>query len=40
MRSFTGGYAAVFFNAKFPGFATDVHGLIVVDGECFVDCVR
>jgi arginine decarboxylase len=28
------------FNAKFPGFATDVHGLIVVDGECFVDCVR
>jgi arginine decarboxylase len=28
------------FNAKFPGFATDVHGLIAVDGECFVDCVR
>jgi arginine/lysine/ornithine decarboxylase len=28
------------FNAKFPGFATDVHGLIVVDGECFVDCVK
>ncbi len=28
------------FNAKFPGFATDVHGLIVIDGECFVDCVR
>jgi arginine/lysine/ornithine decarboxylase len=28
------------FNAKFPGFVTDVHGLIVVNGECFVDCVR
>jgi arginine/lysine/ornithine decarboxylase len=28
------------FNAKFPGFATDVHGLIVVNGECFVDCVK
>jgi arginine decarboxylase len=28
------------FNRKFPGFATDVHGLIVINGECFVDCVR
>ncbi len=28
------------FNAKFPGFATDVHGLIVVNSECFVDCVK
>jgi arginine decarboxylase len=32
------------FNARFPGFETDIHGLVEdeVDGELryFVDCVR
>jgi arginine decarboxylase len=32
------------FNQKFPGFDTDIHGLVekVVDGEnqYYVDCVR
>jgi arginine decarboxylase len=32
------------FNQKFPGFDTDIHGLVetVVDGQIqyFVDCVR
>ncbi|OYU87836.1 MAG: hypothetical protein CFE45_24585 [Burkholderiales bacterium PBB5] len=33
------------FNAKFPGFATDVHGLVEEDGpggtrRYYVDCVR
>jgi len=32
------------FNEKFPGFDTDIHGLVeeVQDGKCeyFVDCVR
>jgi len=29
------------FNATFPGFETDVHGLVKgVDGQYFVDCVR
>ena len=28
------------FNAAFPGFDTDVHGLVEQDGEYFVDCVR
>ena len=31
------------FNAAFPGFATDVHGLVEdegVDGRYYVDCVR
>jgi arginine decarboxylase len=32
------------FNEKFPGFETDVHGLVkeVIDGKAtyFVDCVR
>ena len=28
------------FNAKFPGFATDVHGLVVIDNDYFVDCVK
>ena len=32
------------FNAAFPGFATDVHGLVSdeggVEGRYYVDCVR
>ena len=28
------------FNAAFPGFDTDVHGLVEEDGGYFVDCVR
>ncbi|MBL0089095.1 MAG: arginine/lysine/ornithine decarboxylase [Ideonella sp.] len=28
------------FNAKFAGFHTDVHGLVEIDGEYYVDCVR
>ena len=28
------------FNAQFPGFHTDVHGLIEENGAYFVDCVR
>ncbi|MCL2162207.1 MAG: arginine/lysine/ornithine decarboxylase [Betaproteobacteria bacterium] len=29
------------FNAKFPGFETDIHGLVKgEDGEYYVDCVR
>jgi arginine decarboxylase len=32
------------FNERFPGFSTDVHGLVVEKGkltsEYFVDCVR
>jgi arginine decarboxylase len=28
------------FNKKFPGFDTDIHGLVEVDGEFFVDCVK
>jgi arginine decarboxylase len=29
------------FNATFPGFETDVHGLVKgTDGRYFVDCVR
>ncbi len=32
------------FNARFPGFATDVHGLVAdeggVEGRYYVDCVR
>ena len=32
------------FNASFPGFATDVHGLVEdeggAEGRYYVDCVR
>jgi arginine decarboxylase len=29
------------FNARFPGFETDVHGLVKgADGTYYVDCVR
>ncbi|MDP2752026.1 MAG: lysine decarboxylase, partial [Rhodocyclaceae bacterium] len=29
------------FNARFPGFETDIHGLVKVSGNgCYVDCVR
>ncbi len=28
------------FNRQFPGFDTDIHGLIEEDGEYFLDCVR
>ena len=32
------------FNARFPGFATDVHGLVEGEGDAegryYVDCVR
>ncbi len=32
-------YFAYQFNRAFPGFETDIHGLVVKDGEFFVDCV-
>lgn len=28
------------FNKRFPGFHTDVHGLVEQDGEAYVDCVK
>jgi arginine decarboxylase len=29
------------FNQRFPGFDTDVHGLVIDEaGQYFVDCVR
>jgi arginine decarboxylase len=28
------------FNQQFPGFATDIHGLVEEDGEYFLDCVK
>ncbi|MEN9559832.1 MAG: hypothetical protein RLZZ502_1043 [Pseudomonadota bacterium] len=28
------------FNKQFPGFDTDIHGLVEVQGEYYVDCVR